>query len=260
MRTLNRTRTELTEFLKSRRERLAPEDVGLPVGRRRRTPGLRREEVAALAGVGVTWYTWLEQGREIGVSVDFLDNLARVLKLDAVERRHLFLLAHNRPPAEPGKTFCVVPSLAARLIEDLAPHPAYIINLRWDVLAFNAPVDNLFGFSRYDKGRRNMLLMLFTDPLLRDALINWEGQALSMLASFRRDFAAAREDAGAKGLVAELEAISPEFRQWWGSQDIHAPCTGTRIIRVEGQPVTFEHTSLTVDGGQHLRIVVYVRT
>ena len=162
MRTLDRTRTELTEFLKSRRERLAPEDVGLPVGRRRRTPGLRREEVAALAGVGVTWYTWLEQGREIGVSADFLDNLARVLKLDAAERRHLFLLAHERPPAEPGKTFCTVPSLAARLIEDLAPHAAYIINLRWDVLASNTPADHLFGFSRHDKGNRNMLRLLLT--------------------------------------------------------------------------------------------------
>lgn len=260
MRTLDRTRTELTEFLKSRRERLAPEDVGLPVGRRRRTPGLRREEVAALAGVGVTWYTWLEQGREIGVSADFLDNLARALKLDAAERRHLFLLAHERPPAEPGKTFCTVPSLAARLIEDLAPHAAYIINLRWDVLAFNTPANHLFGFGRHGKGNRNMLRLLFTDSVLRNAIVDWEDQAPAMLASFRRDFAAAREDADAKGLVAELEAASPEFKGWWRSQDVHAPCTGTRMIRVEEQSIAFEHTSLTVDGGQHLRIVIYART
>lgn len=259
MRTFDRTRTELTEFLRSRRERLAPEDVGLPAGRRRRTPGLRREEVAALAGVGVTWYTWLEQGREIGVSADFLDNLARVLKLDAAERRHLFLLAHGRPPAEPGKTFCTVPSLAARLVTDLAPHAAYIINLRWDVLAFNPPADTLFGFSRHGEGS-NMLRLLFTDPEIRVAIINWEEQAPAMLASFRRDFAAARDDADAKGLIAELEAVSPEFKHWWRSQDVHAPCTGIRKIRVEGHPATFEHTSLTLDGGQHLRLVVYART
>ena len=259
MRTLDRTRTELTEFLRTRRERLTPEDVGLPSGRRRRTPGLRREEVAALAGVGLTWYTWLEQGREIGVSAEFLDNLARVLKLDAAERRHLFLLAHERPPAEPGKTFCTVPSLAGRLVGDLAPHAAYIINLRWDVLAFNAPADALFGFGRHGEGSRNLLRLLFTDPALRDAIVDWHEQAPAMLASFRRDFAAAREDPDAKALVAQLEAISPEFKHWWRSQDVHAPCTGTRRIRVEGTPVTFEHTSLTLDGGQHLRLVVYAR-
>lgn len=259
MRTLERTRSELAEFLRTRRERLSPEDLGLPNGRRRRTPGLRREEVAALAGVGLTWYTWLEQGREIGVSADFLDNLARVLKLDAAERRHLFLLAHERPPAEPGKTFCTVPSLAGRLVEDLAPHAAYIINLRWDVLAFNPPADSLFGFAKHDSGRRNLLRLLFTDPAMRDAIVDWEDQAPAMLASFRRDFAAAREDADAKGVVAELEAVSPEFKRWWRSQDVHAPCTGMRMIRVEGQPVAFEHTSLTVDGGQHLRLVVYAQ-
>lgn len=257
MRALDRTRSELAEFLRTRRERLSPEDAGLPGGRRRRTPGLRREEVAALAGVGVTWYTWLEQGREIGVSADFLDNLARVLRLDAAERRHLFLLAHERPPAEPGKTFCSVPSLAGRLVEDLAPHAAYIINLRWDILAFNGPADDLFGFGRHEPGQRNLLRLLFTDPAMREVIVDWQEQAPAMLASFRRDFAAAREDADARGLVAELEAVSPEFKGWWRSQDVHAPCTGRRTICVAGQPVDFEHTSLTIDGGQHLRLVVY---
>ena len=259
MRTLERTRPELAEFLRARRERLLPEDVGLPSAKRRRTPGLRREEVAALAGVGLTWYTWLEQGREIGVSAGFLDNLARVLKLDAAERRHLFMLAHERPPSEPGKTFCVVPPLAARLVEDLAPHAAYIINLRWDVLAFNGPADGLFGFGRFDPGRRNLLWALFTDVVLQEAFVGWEEQAPAMLASFRRDFAAAREDAEARSLVEDLERVSPEFKDWWRSQDVHAPCTGTRMIRVDGMPVNFEHTSLTIDGGQHLRLVVYAQ-
>lgn len=259
MRTLERSRSELADFLRSRRERMTPEDVGLPVGRRRRTPGLRREEVAALSGVGLTWYTWLEQGREIGVSADFLDNLARVLKLDAAERRHLFLLAHERPPIEPGKTFCIVPPLAARLVADLAPHAAYVINLRWDVLAFNPPADGLFRFGSQELGRRNLLRLLFTDPVLRRTIVDWENQAPAMLASFRRDFAAAREDADAKALVAEMKAVSPEFKGWWRSQDVHAPCTGTREIRLEGKPVAFDHTSLTLDGGQHLRLVIYAR-
>lgn len=233
--------------------------MGLPSGARRRTPGLRREEVAALAGVGLTWYTWLEQGREIGVSAAFLDSLSRVLKLDAAERRHLFLLAHARPPAEPGKTFCAVPALAGRLVQDLSPHAAHILNLRWDVLAYNAPADGLFGFERQGAGRRNLLWMLFTDPALRAAIVDWEAEAPAMLAGFRRDFAVAREDTDARELVAELEAVSPEFRLWWRSQDVHAPCAGTRTIRVDGKPVAFEHTTLTLDGGQHLRLVVHAR-
>lgn len=257
MRRLERTRPELANFLRSRRERLSPGDVGLPAARRRRTPGLRREEVATLAGVGMTWYTWLEQGREIGVSAAFLDKLARVLRLDAAERRHLFLLAQARPPAEPGRTFCVLPPLAARLVQDLAPHAAHVINLRWDVLAYNDPADRLFGFGRHPPGRRNLLRALFTDPALREALAEWESQAPAMLASFRRDVTAAREDAEARALVEELERVSPEFRLWWRSQEVHAPCTGVRMIRVEGRPVAFEHTSLTLDGGQHLRLVVH---
>ncbi|MGO4736556.1 helix-turn-helix transcriptional regulator [Bosea sp. 2KB_26] len=257
MATFERTRPELSEFLRAHRERLTPEDVGLPAGKRRRTAGLRREEVAALAGVGLSWYTWLEQGRNIGVSSGFLDNLARVLKLDGAERRHLFLLAQERPPAEPGKTWCTVPSLVNRLMHDLAPHAAYILNLRWDVLACNDAAEDLFRFGSQPSTRRNLLWMLFCDQHLGDTLLDWENQAQAMLASFRRDFAGARGDADMRALVAELEDVSPEFKTWWRSPDVHAPCTGTRRLRVEGRPVTFEHTSLTVDGGRHLRLVVY---
>ena len=126
---LDRTRADLSEFLRLRRERLRPADLGLPAGGRRRTPGLRREEVAALAGVGLAWYTWFEQGRNISVSATFLENLARVLKLDPAERRHLYLLAHQRPPAEPGRTVCTVPPQVRRLMDDLPARPAYILNL-----------------------------------------------------------------------------------------------------------------------------------
>lgn len=257
MRSFERTRPELSDFLRSHRERLTPADVGLPAGKRRRTPGLRREEVAALAGVGLSWYTWLEQGRDIGVSSGFLDNLARVLKLDGAERRHLFLLAQERPPAEPGKTWCTVPSLVGRLMDDLAPHAAYILNLRWDVLAYNDAADGLFGFGSHPSPRRNLLWMLFCDQAFGDKLVGWESQAQSMLASFRRDFAGAREDTDMRALVVELERVSPEFKSWWQSPDVHAPCTGTRMFRIDGQPVAFDHTSFIVDGGRHLRLVVY---
>lgn len=259
MRTLERTRHDLAAFLRTCRERLSPADVGLPSGGRRRTPGLRREEVAALAGVGLTWYTWLEQGRDIGVSAVFLDNLSRVLKLDAAERRHLFLLAHARPPAEPGKTWCVVPSLVRRLMHDLAPHPAYILNLRWDVLAFNEPANQLFSFDAHSPDRRNLLWLLFTDPLLHERFVDWETQAPQMLSSFRRDFARATQENDIHELVDELERVSPDFKIWWRQHNVHAPCSGVRQLIIENEAEAFEHTSLTIDEDRHLRLVVYAR-
>lgn len=258
MRTLQRTRADLAAFLRAHRERLAPADLGLPSGGRRRTPGLRREEVAALAGVGLTWYTWLEQGRHIGVSATFLDNLARVLKLDAAERRHLFLLAHERPPAEPGKTWCVLPPLVRRLMHDL-PHPAFVLNLRWDVLGFNTPADSLFGFGMHAPERRNLLWLLFTDARLRERLDDWEKQAPLMLSNFRRDFARATQEADIHELVNELERVSPEFKTCWRTHDVRTCCHGVRNLVIDGQSEPFEHTSLTVDEDRHLRLVVYAR-
>lgn len=256
MRTLERTRPDLSAFLRTCRERLLPQDVGLPSGGRRRTPGLRREEVAALAGVGLTWYTWLEQGRDIGVSASFLDNLARVLKLDAAERRHLFLLAHERLPAEPGITWCVLPPLVRRLMHDL-PHPAFVLNLRWDVLGFNDMADELLGFGAHQPGQRNLLWQMFTDPVLHTRFASWEQQAAEMLSGFRRDFARATEGTDMQELVNELKRVSPEFKQYWDQHDVHLPCSGLRSLVLDGQLREFEQTSLIIDESRHLRMVVY---
>ncbi len=258
VRTLTRTREDLAEFLRKHREKIAPEDVGLPRGRRRRTPGLRREEVAALAGVGLTWYTWLEQGRDISVSATFLDNLSKVLKLDAAERRHLFLLAHQRLPSELGKTWCSVPPLVQQLMDDLPARPAYILNLRWDVLAWNNAADKLFNFSSHKPERRNMLWLLFADPAMRELFTPWEEQACQMLASFRRDFARAAQDPAIDALVDELAKVSPEFKQWWKTQEVNAPCQGVRHLYLEEiGAVALDHTTLTVDEERHLRLVYY---
>ena len=256
---LDRTRDELAAFLRARRERVSPADAGLPAGARRRTPGLRREEVAALAGVGLTWYTWLEQGREISVSAAFLDNLARVLRLDAAERRHLFLLVHGRPPVEPGKTWCVVPPLVTRLMHDLAPHAAYVLNLRWDVLVANAAAQALFGFDRHPPEQRNLLWLLFTDPALRERFDGWDVQAPAMLSSFRRDYVRATQDADTVALVKTLRDVSPAFRTAWDTHDIHAPCDGRRALCIDGAVIPYEHTTLTIDAERHLRLVVYAR-
>jgi len=257
-RTLERTRLQLAEFLRSRRERLSPADVGLSAGGRRRTPGLRREEVAALAGVGLSWYTWLEQGRDISVSATFLDNLSRTLKLDATERRHLFLLAHQRLPPEPGHTWCVVPPLIHRLMSDLPSRPAYVLNLRWDVLAWNAAADRVFDLSSHPAEQRNLLWMLFTCPGMREVFQPWDQQALQILSSFRRDFVRATQDADIVALVKNLEKASPDFKSWWRQQDIHGPCQGVRHLRIRGVgDVEFEHTTLTIDEDRHLRLVYY---
>jgi len=259
MRTLKRTRADLAAFLQARRERLLPEDVGLPRGSRRRTPGLRREEVAALAGVGLTWYTWLEQGRDIGVSATFLDNLARVFKLDDTERRHLYLLANEHLPVEPGKTWCQVPPLVRRLMDDLAPHPAYVLNLRWDVLAFNQAADQLFGFGAHLPARRNLLWLLFTDPQLIARYSDWQEQAPRILSSFRRDFAHASQEPDIQQLVDELQQVSPEFKQGWRLNNVDASCSGVRGFTIDDEVVFYEHTSLTINENKHLRLVVYAR-
>lgn len=257
-RNLQRPRHELGEFLRSRRERISPEAAGLPSSGRRRTPGLRREEVAALAGVGLSWYTWLEQGRDIGVSSAFLDNLCRVLKLDVMERRHLYLLSHQRPPAEEGKTWCVVPQIVHRLMADLPLRPAYVLNLRWDVLAWNPAADKIFSFSERAPEHRNMLWMLFTDERMKSLFSPWDDQAIQMLSSFRRDFVHASKESDVASLVRELESVSAQFSGWWSRQDINGPCSGVRHFSIESfGEVALEHTTLTIDMERHLRLVYY---
>lgn len=257
-RTLNRTRQELADFLRMKREKLSPQAVGLPSGTRRRTPGLRREEVAALAGVGLTWYTWLEQGREINASVGFLEDLARVLKLDATERYHLFLLAHQRPPVVAGHQWCQVTTLVRRLLDDLTLRPAYVMNLSWDIIAWNPAADRLFAIAERQPQQRNMLWMLFADPELNQRLMGWQEQAPQILASFRRDYARAPQDATMLQRIQALSEVSPQFRQLWQQHDIHGRCQGQRTFLVAGAgEVTFEHASFIVDEDNHLRLVMY---
>lgn len=257
-RTLDRTRSELSDFLRQRRERLSPLEAGLPPGTRRRTPGLRREEVAALAGVGLTWYTWFEQGRDITVSASFLENVARVLRLDETERRHLFVLAHQRPPAGSGGQWCEASPLARRLLDDLTLRPAYIMNLRWDVLAWNDAADRVFSISGRPNDERNMLWMLFADTRLSRMILEWQKEAPQVLASFRRDFAQVPNDEAMLELVETLERVSPEFRILWKAYTPHVRCRGLRSFMIDGiGTVIFDHSTFIVDEERHLRLVFY---
>jgi transcriptional regulator with XRE-family HTH domain len=253
-----RTRRELAAFLRNRRARLAPREVGLDAGTRRRTPGLRREEVARLAGVGLTWYTWFEQGRNIQVSAHFLDRVAVALQLNAAERGHLFMLAQQRPPAiEPPRGDGPSP-LLRRLLASL-PHPSYVKTARWDVLDWSPAFSRVFGdLAHLPPARRNMLWLAFVHPKYRRMMANWENDARAMLASFRVEFARHGNDQAFHDLVRELSEESPEFRAWWREHDVLEPGEGVKRFQHEALgALDFEHASFSVDAAPGLRLVVY---
>src|ERR1700678_1267609 len=197
-------RAELAAFLRSRRERIAPLQVGVtPIGRRR-TPGLRREEVAQLAGVGVTWYTWLEQGRDIKVSEQVLEAIARTLLLDRDERAHLFNLA-GAVDQQVGFECAAVPPQVRAIIKQLEPFPASVVNAKYDLLAYNRTyarlIDDVDALPAAD---RNCMWLCFTDPAWRKALINWEDGAARMAANLRLLMADHVAEPSWKSLVKRL--------------------------------------------------------
>ncbi len=256
---LEARRREFAAFLRSRREKLTPAAVGLPEGFRRRTPGLRREEVALLAGVGTTWYTWLEQGRDVRASAEVLSALADALRLDPAERRHLFTLS-DRPSAEvPSRGPEDVPAALRRMLASLAGQPAYVLGRRWDVLAWNAAAVAVFGdYALLQGDARNSVHRVFTDPAHRRLLVDWEIVAANSLAMFRADSARYAGDPDFERLIATLTQASPEFRAWWPRQDVLRPLTGHKRLRhPEGGPMTFEYTALAVMDRTDMKLVVY---
>ncbi|MBB5925069.1 transcriptional regulator with XRE-family HTH domain [Streptomyces echinatus] len=218
--TRSQRQNELREFLMSRRARVRPEEAGLPGGGgRRRTPGLRREEVAVLAGVGASWYQWLEQGRDISVSPQVLDAVARVLRLSDAERRHLYLLAGLNPPAPqvaPEKRdMC---DGLRRLIDTWMPYPAHIMDVYYNCVMYNDAAALVLGM-RPDN-TQNCLIDFFADPLYRSRSSSWERNARTVVAQFRAACAARPDDEGFQSVLAEASARSPEFRALWAERDI----------------------------------------
>lgn len=213
-------RAELAGFLRSRRERITPDEVGLPAGGRRRTPGLRREEVAILAGVGVTWYTWLEQARDIRASAAVADALARALLLDPTERSHLFTLVGLPDPVAVHDCEAV-PSGVAAMVDRLDPFPACVQNARYDVLAHNRAYNRLVtDVDALAPEERNCLWLTFTHPAWRAVLDDWEGVACRMVAQFRAHMAEHLDDSSWAALVERLRATSPEFRRLWSHNEV----------------------------------------
>ncbi len=256
-RTLARNRPELSDFVTRHRKKLTPADVGLPTTGGRRTPGLRREEVAALAGVGLTWYTWFEQGRDVQVSESFLLKVAKALKLDDAECNHLFLLAHRRPPPPEARQWPSVGPLIQQLLDDLTERPAYVSNLRWDVIAWNAAADRLFEFSSRAQHDCNIIRMVFADPDLRRRLPAWREDAPKLLAQFRYDMAATPDDPDMRWLVEDLKKVSPDFRRWIEQPSMESYARGLSSLLADDAQFRFAHEMLTVDEHRHLKMIVY---
>ncbi|MFF5424558.1 MULTISPECIES: helix-turn-helix transcriptional regulator [unclassified Streptomyces] len=252
-------RYELAAFLRSRRERISPEQVGLPRGRRRRTPGLRREEVAQLSAVGVTWYTWLEQARDIQVSPQVPGALAGALLLDPTERAHLFALAGRADPHPEAPDAAVTPALRA-ILGQLEPVPAAVQNARFDFLAYNRTFGHLFrDLDVLPREDRNSLWLAFTDEAFRSAVTDLSELLPLLTGKLRAARAEHLADPAWKRLVQRLEEASPEFREIWARHDVVAPGGRTKLIRnAHVGLLRFEHTNLWLGPGGGPSLVTYV--
>lgn len=211
----------LAHFLRTRRARISPADVGWAKAARRRVPGLRREEVAELADVGVTWYTWLEQARNINVSEAVLERLARALRLKAEEREHLFLLAGYPAPLPLASSEENLLSTARQVLTSLDPSPAIVLNRRWDVLAWNRSAARVFAdFSSLPDSHRNWVWLTFADASFRKLFSDWERFARCVIAHFRADSTTIAKDPQWSELVSLLEHRNCKFREWWSTHEV----------------------------------------
>src|SRR5581483_2779049 len=248
----------LGTYLRDRRTTLDPTACGLPSARRR-TPGLRREEVAQRANVSATWYTWLEQGRGGAPSADVLDRIARAMMLTDIEREHLFLLGLGRPPEVRYRAPEGVSPRLQRVLDTLEYSPAFVRTATWDVIAWNrAAAAVLTDYSKLPEGQRNVLRMMFRDRRVRAAQPNWQGVARYVVASFRADVARAGAARNVQSLVDELCATSPEFAAMWRDNDVQGHGDGVKVIHhpVAGR-LSMEFSGFAVDGRSDLTMVIY---
>ncbi|WP_213878969.1 helix-turn-helix transcriptional regulator [Pseudomonas sp. dw_358] len=250
-------RREFGKFLTSRRARLDPKDFGLPEGPRR-TPGLRREEVAVLAGVSVSWYTWLEQGRDIQPSPDALRRIAKVLKLDRVESAHLYALSALEAPAAPAGGG--ISAGLEMLVKALDPIPAYVRNARLDILVWNDAIADLFvDYGALQPHERNTLRLLFLYPSYRTVILDWEQMARGMISAFRASRAMAQDKAPFDSLVEELSAQSLEFCEWWQDTEVKGFDEGRkRLLHPISGYIDFTYVALTPEGRPDLSLVTYI--
>jgi transcriptional regulator with XRE-family HTH domain len=253
-------RAELGEFLKARRARVSPEEVGLPAGGRRRTPGLRREELAQLAGVGVTWYTWLEQGRPINVSGQVLDAVAATLRLSSIEREHLYRLAEATPVRPPRASVCANEGVFTEILNALDPLPAVITNTRFDIIQPNQAFSDLFhDWHTLPCIHKNLLWCIITEPRARQQLLNYDSEVPYLVARLRSAYGEHIGDPDWETDLERLRKLSPEFAQLWSRHEV-AACTPRprQILHPAAGELHFTVTELTVPA--HPDLVLFVET
>jgi transcriptional regulator with XRE-family HTH domain len=252
----------LGQLLRSRRERLAPGDVGLPAGQRRRTVGLRREEVALLASLSTTYYTFLEQGRPVRPSAQVLDALAAALRMSAAERRYLHVLAGengdggNHPNAAPPER---LDPAVADLVQRLEPYPTLVKGRRWDVLAANPAARELFADWQTPRTQeRNLVRWMFTTDQAREVYLEWEPEARALLGRFRLAAARYPDDPDVRALIAELQRDSEHVRDWWPRHDVTAMGSGSKKLRhPRSGPAEYSHVVLQVADHPDQTLVTY---
>jgi transcriptional regulator with XRE-family HTH domain len=233
--------------------------VGLPNGGRRRTPGLRREEVAHLAGVGTTWYTWLEQGRDVRASLEVLDALSRALKLTPAERTHVVLLGRGEEPPPPKSTAERVAPTLRRLIDNLGANPAYVLGRRWDYLTWNRAATIILGdLDSLPRSARNHVWLTFMDPARREQFKDWDRSHRLLVAKFRADSARHLGDPAYEELIHALRQSSAEFCKAWKRHEVASGGVGRKELRhpVAGELV-FEHAVFTPVEAPDQRLVLY---
>jgi transcriptional regulator with XRE-family HTH domain len=251
-------KNSLGDYLRDRRTRLDAAALGYPMTRRR-TPGLRREEVAQRANVSITWYTWLEQGRGGAPSAEVLDRLSAALALSNIEREHLFLLAQNRPPeVQHPLTQDVTPQLQ-RVLDTLEFSPAYVKTADWDVIAWNHATEVIMaGLMSLPVDKRNMLRLIFCVPRVKEMMHDWENVARFVVATFRNETARTGASDYTHALIRELSQASADFRSLWQQHDVSMHGEGTKLI---DHPIlgliTLEYSAFAVDGKPHLSMVIY---
>jgi transcriptional regulator with XRE-family HTH domain len=252
-------RSELAAFLRSRRERISPECAGLPPGPRRRTAGLRREEVAQLSGVGLTWYTWLEQGRPINASTQVLDAIARTLRLDGPEREHLYRLADVPDATAVADVDAAGVPEIQQILDALTTLPASVVNERFDLLAWNAAYAALFpGIVDTPRTRRNTLWVTFTHPACCHPFRNRGDQLGLLAAQLRGAYGRHLGEPAWTEFVRQLQAASPEFAQLWDRHEVAGPASYHKIFRHPAHDrLTMTTNSLAINAAPGTRMVVY---
>ncbi|CAM3578331.1 helix-turn-helix transcriptional regulator [Paenibacillus lupini] len=262
----HRTRlAALSSFLKAQRAKLSPEDAGLPPGIRRRTPGLRREEVAVLAGVSTTWYTWLEQGRDIQVSPNVLDAVASALRLTHDERNYLYGLAMESGTGTLSTS--VIPSYSSdavspplrKILQELRQCPSIISDRRCQIVGWNEAAAHVFvDFAQIPEQERNMIRLLFTRQELKRLAVNWKQFASGFLSIFRAYYGQYVEDNWYDQFLKEMMELHPDFQELWEHSEVRtAPEVVLEFRHAKAGKMLFHLTSLQLQGGSDLRCSIY---